>query len=161
MIHDRGMTGLYISKDLSSSKDWKGSFRWKVEAKKAGKNRSLPACQWWRRWKIAFRSADKRKVKPVEGCSEAFEGDGSRDFTLNDWINVQRRIRMVYPWRSSLIKRAARNKRRKPKLSNVFYRKEIKRSRSSRFQSCTLCFCGPATTGTFAFPLNWKNRIFR
>lgn len=38
---------------------------------------------------------------------------------LNDWTKVHSRIRIVYPWRSNLIKRAARNRRKKPTL-NVF-----------------------------------------
>lgn len=35
---------------------------------------------------------------------------------LNDCTKVQRRMRIVYPWRSNFIRRAARNKRRKPTL---------------------------------------------
>lgn len=36
---------------------------------------------------------------------------------LKDWTNVQSNILIVYPWRSNLIKRAARNSRRKPTLN--------------------------------------------
>lgn len=36
---------------------------------------------------------------------------------LNDCTNVHSRIRIVYPWRSNLIKRAARNSRKKPTLN--------------------------------------------
>lgn len=36
---------------------------------------------------------------------------------LKDWTKVQSNILIVYPWRRSLIKRAARNSRRKPTLN--------------------------------------------
>jgi len=39
-----------------------------------------------------------------------------RQQTLNDCTNVHSRMRMVYPWRSSLMSRAARNSRRNPRL---------------------------------------------
>ena len=39
--------------------------------------------------------------------------------TLKDWTNVHNNIRMVYPCRRSLIRRAARNSRRKPRLMKL------------------------------------------
>lgn len=40
---------------------------------------------------------------------------------LNDCTNVHNKIRIVYPCRNSLIKRAARNKRKKPTLKVLAY----------------------------------------
>jgi len=45
--------------------------------------------------------------------------------TLSDWTNVQSRMRIVYPWRSSFISRAARNSRRNPRLMKLSWNDNI------------------------------------
>lgn len=59
-----------------------------------------------------------REVAPCF-CSSVLDGALKRP-TLNDWTKVQSRIRMVYPWRKSLMSRAARKSRRKLRLMKLF-----------------------------------------